>query len=122
MVEPSNAFLHRFMVRRFHPHECFDADVRDWSNSARGRMTGANNALPWVMFVRDRSRFEREFPSLRIRRIEPHTFLAYYASGGLSFRPFLPEALYPVLCLLELLARPFSRWLGTMMTVDIEKV
>jgi hypothetical protein len=37
-------------------------DAADWSFPAVGPLSGANGALPWILFERDRARFEREFP------------------------------------------------------------
>jgi SAM-dependent methyltransferase len=122
LIEPSGSPLHRFMVRKFHPHEYYDKNVREWRNTTSGRLSAANNALPWIIFVRDREAFERQLPGLRIRSIRPHTFVMYYLSGGLSYRPFVPGALLPLVEVVEVLARPFRPSLGTMMTVEIEKV
>jgi hypothetical protein len=46
--------------------------------------------LPWVIFQRDRERFEREFPAWRVERVTPIMPFAYLISGGVSMRPLMP--------------------------------
>src|SRR5262249_9607320 len=38
---------------------------------ASGPLSGANGALPYIIFVRDRPQFEREFPMWEIKTIKP---------------------------------------------------
>ncbi len=85
-------------------------------------MKDANNALPWIIFFRDRRCFEKKLPFLKVRRVRHHTFLRYYASGGLSHRPFIPGMLYPVVQLVDMLALTVVRKLGSMMTIEVERV
>jgi len=69
MVEPSNNFFQRFLAKWLEHFEYYDDTVTEWRNTSTDRMTEANMALSWVVFVRDRDRFEREFPNLEIRSI-----------------------------------------------------
>ena len=121
MVEPSNNFLQRFLARYLDHYEYFDDGVEDWVNGSTGRMANANLALPWVIFVRDRTRFEKEFPSLKIKPIRHHTFLSYVVTGGMTYRSFLPAFAAPLVDGIENLASPFMEKLGTSMTIDIVK-
>lgn len=122
MVEPSNNFLQRFVVRYFDHYEYFDDTIEDWVNgSVTGRMTQANMALPWVIFVRDRARFQKEFPTLKIKEIRYHTFLSYAITGGMTCRSFLPSFAAPLIDGIETLARPIMEKVGTQMTIDIVK-
>jgi SAM-dependent methyltransferase len=121
MVEPSGTLLANFMIRNFHPYETHDLKAVDWINHNSGRLSGANNALPSIIFERDRAIFEREFPRLKILSIRHHTFLQLYASGGYSYHPFLPASLLPVIRFVERTTSPLHRWLGLSMTVIIEK-
>ena len=94
MIEPYNSRFGRMMYKRFH-HEPFDETVREWRVASPGRLTGSNQALPWVIFWRDRALFETRHPSLEILDTRPHTALGYALSGGLSWRSPLPGALFP---------------------------
>ncbi len=121
MVEPSNGFLLRFLAKWTDHFEYFDDKIEEWKNRSNERMIDANMAIPWVIFNRDRARFEREFAQLKILDIGYHTFLSYFISGGIGYRSFLPGFCLPMVRFIETLAKPFGPKLATMMTIDIEK-
>jgi SAM-dependent methyltransferase len=89
MIEPWVTPWSRFVYNRFH-HEPFEPDVPSWELSTGGRLSGANDALPWIIFVRDRQKFEQEFPQWRIELIKPITPFCYLVSGGVSLRSLTP--------------------------------
>jgi SAM-dependent methyltransferase len=89
MIEPWRTAWSQFIYRRFH-HEPFDPDARTWEFSSTGPLSGANGALPWIVFERDRAMFEREFPGLRVASIRLHTPLVYLLSGGFSRPAIVP--------------------------------
>jgi SAM-dependent methyltransferase len=122
MLEPTNGVLHRLMIRLFHPYEHFDGSVTEWTNPTTGRLSSANNALPWIVFERDRDRLAREFPRLRVRSIRRHTAIAYYLSGGLSYRAFLPAGLSPLVQFVDRAAARGGHGSGSMMTIDVERL
>lgn len=121
LIEPSSSPLHQFMIRMFHPHEYYDGSVAEWKNGTTSRMSDANNALPWIIFERERERFARELLGLKLLSIHRHTFIAYYATGGLSYRPFAPGMALPVIRAVERLCQMMIPSLGTMMTIDVQK-
>ena len=77
------------LVWRFH-HEAFAPQAPTWSIPHGGALSGANMALPWILFVRDRQVFEQDYPQWRIRSIDPFMPLAFLLSGGVSCRSFAP--------------------------------
>ena len=85
-IEPWVSGWSRFIFSTFH-HEPFDPGVKKWRYDPVGPLSGVNNALPWIIFSRDRSHFESQFPALRLERIEPFMPFRYLVSGGL--RPFV---------------------------------
>ena len=89
MIEPWRTAWSEFVYRRF-PHEPFDPDAQAWEFSSPGPLSGANGALPWIVFERDRDVFEREFPRLRIEAIHLHSPLVYLLSGGFSMPATAP--------------------------------
>lgn len=119
MIEPANTLWGRFVRRNFH-HEPFD-DEGGWEPVDTGRSAPANLALPWIVFVRDRGRFEEAYPELVLVRYEPHTPFRFLLSGGISYRTLVPRPLIPVVKLGERLARPLNRWLGMHVTIEVEK-
>ncbi|HZP85908.1 MAG TPA: class I SAM-dependent methyltransferase [Burkholderiales bacterium] len=100
MVEPWVTPWSRLVYRRFH-HEPFLPEAPRWEFPASGPLSGANGALPWIIFERDRAAFEREFPFLRISVIRPFMPLAYLVSGGVSMRSLMPGVAYRLWRVLE---------------------
>jgi SAM-dependent methyltransferase len=120
MIEPANTPWSRFIYGNFH-HEAFEPDA-GWSFPSTGRLSGANGALPWIIFCRDRARFEDRFPLLRINRVRPHTPFRYLVSGGLRLRQLLPGFAYPLIKALEAALSPLREQLGMFMTVELERL
>ena len=52
--------------------------------------TGANAALPWILFKRDLSKCDSEFPAWNIRRVQPMMLFRYLGSGGVTMRSLMP--------------------------------
>lgn len=94
MIEPANSFWGRFIYRNFH-HEPFEPSG-NWKIPPSGPMSGANGALPWIVFERDYEEFKRCFPDFRIEKIKYHTPFMYLISGGVSFKQVFPNFFYPV--------------------------
>jgi hypothetical protein len=69
-------------------------------------MHGANQALSYIVFERDRALFEQRCPTLEVVVREPLTnWLRYLLSGGLNFRQLVPSRTEEVLrALVRLLA------------------
>jgi SAM-dependent methyltransferase len=108
MIEPWVTPWSRFVYRRFHS-EPFRPEAEQWEFPARGPLSGANGALPWILFVRDRARFEREFPAWAIGAIEPLMPFAYLLSGGVSLRSLVPGWTYGPCRALERALGPAGR-------------
>lgn len=119
MIEPAATPFARFIYGRFH-HEPFDPQA-GWTIDGGGPRSGANGALPWIVFVRDRARLERKFPGLRLNPPSLHTPFSYLVSGGLSFRQLLPSWTEPTVAFLESRLGPLMKHLGLFMTVTLEK-
>jgi SAM-dependent methyltransferase len=92
MIEPWNTPWSRWVYRRLHP-EPFEPDG-GWVIPGTGPLSGANGALPWILFERDRERFQREFPEWRIESIELLMPFSYLLSGGVSLRALVPGWIY----------------------------
>lgn len=89
MIEPWVSAWSRFVYTRFH-HEAFRPEAADWSFPSTGPLSGANGAVPWMVFVRDRNRFQTEFPALAIEEIWPFLPFRYLLSGGVGIRSLMP--------------------------------
>lgn len=89
MIEPWLTPWSRFVYRHIH-HEPCDPAAATWEFPPAGPLSGANGALPWIVFHRDRREFEREFPQWAIRTLRPLMPLRYLLSGGVSLRSLAP--------------------------------
>jgi SAM-dependent methyltransferase len=120
MVEPTNNLPQKVLVKLLGHYEYFDDDAASWDTPGSAGMSDANLSIPWIIFVRDRERFEREHPALRVRAIRTHTCFSLLLSGGMSFRSLVPAPLVPaVLALDDHL--PFADRLAVMMTIELER-
>jgi SAM-dependent methyltransferase len=89
MIEPWASRWSRLIYGRVH-HEPFQPQAAAWEFPSSGPLSGANGALPWIVFERDRAQFQREFPQWRIESITRLMPFRYLVSGGVSMRPLMP--------------------------------
>jgi SAM-dependent methyltransferase len=106
-------------VLRFIHHEPYVRDA-GWTFESTGPLSGANGALCWIVFQRDRAVFERRFPRLAVERYQPHTPLRYWLSGGLKRWTLLPRVLFGAATALD--RGLVSIWPDTGSFVDVELV
>jgi SAM-dependent methyltransferase len=89
IIEPWVTLWSRLVYTKLH-HEPFQPRATTWEFPHKGPLSGANAALPWIIFERDRAQFEREFPELQIKFIELCMPFRYLVSGGISLRSLMP--------------------------------
>jgi SAM-dependent methyltransferase len=94
MIEPWVTSWSRFVYGHLH-HEPFAPNAESWAMPDSGPLSGANSALPWILFARDRSRFEAECPEWSIESIELTMPFRYLVSGGVSLRSLMPAVTFP---------------------------
>ncbi len=110
MIEPWVSSWSRLVYGRMH-HEPFEPTAHDWGFSPTGPLSGANGALPWILFERDRAEFAREFPSWRLQSIEPMMPFCYLLSGGFTTRSLMPGWSFKQWRFVEGLLQPWiSSW------------
>lgn len=120
MIEPANTWWGRFINQNFH-HEPFLPNA-GWTIPSSGPLSGANGALPYIVFKRDIKQFQAAFPNLRLISMKPHTPFRYLISGGVSMRQLLPSFAYSLIKILEWLLTPLNAVLGMFYTLTLEKV
>jgi len=120
MIEPWVTPWSRFVYRHLH-HEPFLPEAATWEFPSVGPLSGANGALPWIVFVRDRARFEREFPSLRIVSIKPMMPFIYLLSGGVSMRSFVPALTFRAFRAMERALAPLMPRLAMFAAITVER-
>jgi len=103
-------------------HELMDADTKSWQFNSTGPLSGSNQALPWIVFNRDREKFCSDYPSLQIVKIQPMMPIRYILSGGLSKWFSLPEFLYPLVKKTEtMFNKHMDNW-GMFALIVLEKI
>ncbi len=89
IIEPWITPWSRFVYCNFH-NEPLRTDAADWSFAPAGPLSGANIAIPWIVFARDHDKFASRFPSLHIECIRPFLPFRYLVSGGVAMRSLMP--------------------------------
>ena len=121
MIEPWVTPWSQLVYKKLH-HEPFRPDIREWEFPRTGPLSGANGALPWIIFQRDRARFESEFPQLHIQKVKLMMPFRYIVSGGVSFRSLQPRWSYGLWRKLEHTLRPLMPKLAMFAQIVLQRV
>jgi SAM-dependent methyltransferase len=120
MVEPWVTAWSAFFYTHLH-HEPFNKRAQFWSFVKAGPLSGANSALPWIVFARDRMIFKKDYYQLAIDNIFIEKPFIYILSGGVSLRSLMPVFLYEPLIRLE---NSLNRWkdkLGMFARIELSR-
>ena len=120
MIEPANSLWGRFIYKNFH-HEPFEPKG-DWKIPTLGPMSGANGALPWIVFERDSEKLKHDFPCFQLEKITYHTPFMYLVSGGVSFKQVFPDFSYTVFRTFDKIFPLVFKQLSMFVTIKIRKV
>ncbi|MBV6461566.1 MAG: hypothetical protein HJHJAOHD_01696 [Flavobacteriales bacterium] len=120
MIEPANTWFSRMIYTTIH-HEPFNPKAKDWHFATTGPLSGANGAIPWLVFKRDIKKFEHLFPLLKLILFKPHTPFRYLLSGGLSFFSLFPGFMFGPVTSFEKLFTPLFPKLGMFQTIKLVK-
>jgi SAM-dependent methyltransferase len=93
LIEPWVSKWSRIVYKHLH-HEPFEPDSPDWTIPLSGPLSGANGAMPWIVFERDREQFAASFPQLKVELVKPFMPFRYLVSGGVSLRTLMPNATF----------------------------
>jgi len=105
MVEVAHTPFARFFFDKFHP-EPYDDQPANWDFTQADSMMDSNQALSWMVFVRDLEKYRRDFPRLTVESTGWLPWLTYLLAGGVTMRNLIPSFVVPLLIGLEWLARP----------------
>jgi SAM-dependent methyltransferase len=119
MIEPANSIWGRFIYKNFH-HEPFNPKG-GWEIDSTGPLSGANGALPWIIFKRDEAKFEQLFPKMKIMSRKYEMPFLYLLSGGVSRRAFVPGWSFSIIKAAEKILSPVSKYLSMFQLVVIVK-
>lgn len=121
-IEPYYGTLASAVFKRISKYEHFNMSQEFWVSNASSPMSGANQALSYVVFIRDRKKFEKDHPSLEILVVAPiNNYLRYLLSGGVNFIQLVPNFLIPVLKGIEKILSPMNKVLALHYLVVIRK-
>lgn len=124
LVDPASGWFARWLYPRLFATEGYDLAQASWEppSGATGVMTGANQALSSVVFVKGRKRLAATHPGLELLGIKPMTsYPRYLLSGGLNFRQLLPSATIGPLRVLERVLRPVAPIFGLHQVIVLRK-
>jgi SAM-dependent methyltransferase len=120
MIEPWVTRWSSFIYSRFH-HEPIEPEAEHWEFPRGGPLSAANTALPWIIFVRDRRQFEREYPEWRVVSIRSFMPFRYLISGGVSMRSLMPGWTFGLWRAVEQMLAPWNDRLGMFAQIVIER-
>ncbi len=109
MVDCAHTALSRLFFGRLHP-EPYDHSAEQWCFDTGSHMLDSNQALSWIVFFRDRERFEEEFPEFRIERVGYLPWLGYLLSGGANLRNLVPRSASSIFSRVDVASRALDRY------------
>ncbi len=95
-IEPYWSPLAKFLFTHCH-EEPFDDKAVAWEFPSTGPMSGANQALSYLVLKRDHAQFKTEFPKLELSYRRSFGFLEYIATGGIWRPQLAPDFLFGLL-------------------------
>jgi len=105
MIEVAHTPFAKLFFQYLH-HEPYDDRARNWSFAQQDSMMDCNQALSWIVFVRDHAEFEKRFPALKVETLEHIPWLTYFLSGGVTSPYLIPNFLNGFLIGLEKMLAP----------------
>jgi SAM-dependent methyltransferase len=120
-AEPNWNLVSRFVFTFFHP-EPFDKNQHSWKFKSDDPMY-SNQALPFIIFVRDFDLFKSRFPEFKLE-IKDETFngLSFLLSGGVMQRTLIPSWLLLALKRLETGSNFLMAHFGTLRIISLTKI
>lgn len=120
MIEPWVSPWSRFIYSNFH-HEPFNPEQSSWRLSETGPLSGGNDALPWIVFCRDKEKWHDQ-DKWSIELIREYMPFRYILSGGVSMKSLVPGCFFsPLKVIEEFLPAKLSRILAMFAIIVLQK-
>ncbi len=122
LIEPANTWFSRIIYKNFH-HEDFDENGGWHLKKNGGRLSNANQAIPYIIFERDLKIFKEKFPGFNLIKKYKFKPVHYVFSGGFSYKPIFNSQLFlKIIRIIEFILYPFNNFLGLFMFIKIKKI
>jgi SAM-dependent methyltransferase len=109
IVDETHTPFARFFFDKIHPEPYNDA-ASEWSFPPGHTMLDSNQALAWMVFFRDRERFERVAPRLVFEQWRYLPWFAYLMSGGVNLNSLVPRPMAGLFEALDNGLKPLDRF------------
>lgn len=119
MIEPYCSALSYPILKYFGSEDVNMKTIR--ISSDKYNLIDANVAIPTIFFRKKRAQFSDCYKGLDIIYESYHTPFLFFASGGYIGPNLCPRPLLPALLWIEKKLRPVGKWIGSMMTIVLEK-
>ncbi|MCI5158090.1 MAG: class I SAM-dependent methyltransferase, partial [Candidatus Electrothrix sp. AUS1_2] len=120
MVEPWTTSWSALIYKYIHHEPCLP-ESKKWNFPDSGPLSGANLALPWIVFERDRALFLEKYCGLKINKINLDWPFIYLLSGGVSMKTLVPNWSYLFFRRIEMLLKPIIKHIAMFATIVLEK-
>lgn len=120
MTEPYAGWPSSWIYKYLH-HENFDINIKNWEFDSHGPVSDANNALPTVIFERDKEKFHHLFPELEIVQFSPHMPFRYWLTGGLKKWSLLPLGTDKIIKWIDNILIQISHHFGSFVDIELVK-
>ena len=121
---PARTMASRLFYTFFHPEpvQMGEDPLQDGLPERDRDPFDSNQAIPTLLFERQRQRFNETFPTLTVTRVEHYSFLAYPLSGGFRKWSLVPARLVaPLLAFENRIAPWLARLFGFRMLAVVQR-
>lgn len=120
IVDQHYGWISGLILKHAH-HEPFHPKASQWAFDTSGPLSGANGALAWIVFERDKNKLVTRFPNLEVEKYTPHTPLTYWLAGGLKSWSLIPNFAYRAATWLDRILLRVSPQFGSFVDIEIVK-
>jgi SAM-dependent methyltransferase len=120
IVDETHTRFAKFFFSSIHP-EPYNDTATDWSFPPGHTMLDSNQALTWMVFFRDRAKFQKVAPNLTLERWRYLPWFSYLLSGGVNLRSLVPRPLAGVFAALDRALTPLDRFFAIHWHLTVRK-
>ena len=124
LIEPYYGPLASLIYKNVHESEYFNIkEAFRYKNKNKTAMEKANQALSYIYFIKNKNKFNHEFPKLEIVHTSIfNNYLRFLLSGGLNFKKLFPDFLIFFVKFLEIIMSPLKKFFGIHYIIVIKRI